>query len=122
MRVDNSSTEHFMSGLLPPWTEASSVDRKSRWLPSYAAVQVDMPVALLASRASEAKFSQGQSATSEDNEPRTADGMAQNLVPPFLMYNVRPRWMAHRPERAVTVLRARESSVWGCDWSLRLYV
>ncbi|KAJ5788013.1 hypothetical protein N7457_003003 [Penicillium paradoxum] len=69
------------SGLLASWSEASSDGRKSRWLPSYVAVQMDVPLTLLASY---------QSETNEiglvraENEPCTADGMARNLVAAFL--------------------------------------
>ncbi|KAJ5177907.1 uncharacterized protein N7500_000606 [Penicillium coprophilum] len=69
------------SGLLSSWSEASSGDGKSRWLPSYVAVQVDVPVVLLASYTTET--SKGGLATNND-ESRTADGMARNLVAAFL--------------------------------------
>ncbi|KAJ6109613.1 hypothetical protein N7486_001848 [Penicillium sp. IBT 16267x] len=69
------------SGLLPSWSEASSGDRKSRWLSSYVAVQVDVPVALLSSYTNETR--KGGSAMSA-NEPRSADSMARNLFAAFL--------------------------------------
>ncbi|KAJ5658255.1 uncharacterized protein N7484_001904 [Penicillium longicatenatum] len=69
------------SGPLPSWSEASSGDRKSRWLSSYVAVQVDVPVALLESYTSEARESVS---AKSDKEPRSADGMARNLIAAFL--------------------------------------
>ncbi|KAJ5806312.1 uncharacterized protein N7503_003914 [Penicillium pulvis] len=69
------------SGPLPSWSEGNSGDKKSRWLSSYVAVQVDVPVALLASYTSEAR--KGVSTMSEI-DPRSADGMARNLIDAFL--------------------------------------
>lgn len=69
------------SGPLPSWSEASSGDRKSRWLSSYVAVQVDVPVTLLASYTSEARK---DGLTLNENESRSADGMARNLIDAFL--------------------------------------
>lgn len=69
------------SGPLPSWSEPSSGDKKSRWLSSYVAVQVDVPVALLASYKRAARK---HGLNMNDNEPCSADGMARNLFDAFL--------------------------------------
>lgn len=69
------------SGPLPSWSEGNSGDKKSHWLSSYVAVQVDVPVALLASYTSEASK---EGSTTNENEPLSAGAMTRNLIDAFL--------------------------------------
>jgi hypothetical protein len=69
------------AGLLSSWSEANSGDRKDRWLSSYVAVQLDVPLALLASYTSEPNQAKPNKC---DNKTHTTDDMTRNLIKAFL--------------------------------------
>ncbi|KAJ5735140.1 uncharacterized protein N7483_000265 [Penicillium malachiteum] len=68
------------SGLVPSWSEAQSGDKKTRWISSYTGVQMDVPIALLASYTSEAD----KGALTTNDEPCTAESLARNVIAAFL--------------------------------------